>query len=145
MSNKEPVSDSNMDNDRRKFIKTNVAIAASLVSVTAIGGTIEKSEGHPDLNMKLPNEEVEVIVDIKWVPSDEPVDGASIYDHVPNTLLGKTGKDGKFVFRTKNGTVLRLVEPKYGLQQALRVVQGERVSSKDIRVSRVGEGWTLPG
>ncbi|MCB2262130.1 MAG: hypothetical protein LGR52_04220 [Candidatus Thiosymbion ectosymbiont of Robbea hypermnestra] len=94
-------------------------------------------------DIALPKEDVEVTVEISWVPSGDPVEGARVFDHLPNLLLGRTGKDGKFTTKVANGTVLRLVEPKYGLQQALRVVQGELHAQNDIRIARVGEGWTL--
>lgn len=94
-------------------------------------------------DLKLPQEPVEVTVKIVWLPSGDPVEGASVFRHSANELLGRTGKDGTFNTQLPNGTVVRLVEPKYGQQQALRVVQGEREPTKSVRISRVGEGWTI--
>lgn len=88
------------------------------------------------------DEDVEVTVKIVWLMDGTPVDNAIIFDHKDNKEIGKTDKEGLFQTILKDGTVLRLVEPNYGQQQAIRVVQGERIPQKSIRISRVGEGWT---
>jgi hypothetical protein len=79
------------------------------------------------------------------VKPGDPVVGAKVYDHLPNVFLGKTDKNGELVLKIKNGTVVRLVEPEYGEQQALRVVQGELTPGSDVRKGRAGEGWTVRG
>jgi hypothetical protein len=101
-------------------------------------------QASPGPGLQLPPEPVDVTVKIVWLPDGAPVEGASVFKHQENELIGKANKDGIYASQIQNGTILRLVEPKYGQQQALRVVQGEREPNKNIRVSRVGEGWTLP-
>jgi hypothetical protein len=120
--------------------------AASL-SVAAVGAVVSPESAKAQFplsgDLRLPDELVDVTVHIVWVPTGAPVLGASVFKHVSNELLGKTDKRGNYRTKQPNGTVLRLVEPKYGQQQALRVVQGEREPRSPIRVCRVGEGWTI--
>lgn len=140
---------SRVDENKRSFIKggaasVGVGIAASIIGVEALAETKNsKSLNVPDLN--LPPGVVSVTVEILWIPSNKPVEGARVYDHKPNKLIGKTDENGQLKFESENGTIIRLVEPEYGLQQALRIVQGELRSNSDIRVASMGEGWTLPG
>jgi hypothetical protein len=138
-----PQDESSMPNLGRRIFITNIGIAATVLTATACqpGGSDTGKVGTPDL--QLPDEMVEVTASIVWIPDGTPVEGAKIYDQAKNTFIGETGKDGKFVFQTKNGTVVRLVEPKYGQQQALRIIQGERTPNKNIRVAGVAEGWTI--
>ena len=85
---------------------------------------------------------VDVEVEITW-DDESPVVGARVYEHVPNSFLGTTGEDGKLSFKSKNGTIIRLVEPEYGIQQALRTVSAKYNAAGDNYVAGMGEGWTL--
>lgn len=126
---------------RRAFAASLTFVGATVVPELIADASADTGTG-PDLN--LPEEPVDVTVEIVWLPDGAPVEGASVFRHPNNELFGRTGKDGMFITQLPNGTLLRLVEPTYGQQQALRVVQGERRPNRGIRVSRLGEGWTLP-
>ena len=74
---------------------------------------------------------VETHVSITW-SDDKPVVGAKVFDHRTNTLLGVTDGTGRLLLTVINGTVLRLVEPTYGQQQSLRIVQGKQKTNKEM-------------
>lgn len=123
---------------RRSFV-TGIGLTAIVLSGCASTVTTPKQAAPLDL----PDGFVEVTVDIVWTNrGGAPVEGAKVFEHATNKLLGETGKDGKLKLLVQNGTVLRLTEPNYGQQQALRLVQGELVPNAKIRVARAGEGWT---
>ena len=126
------------DITRRDFASALIVGGSVVASATSA-----KADSHSELELGGPEGPVEVTVSIVWLPEGDPVVGASVYEHEENTLLGKTDEAGKFITTVPNGTVLRLVEPAYGKQQALRLVQGELSPSRSIRVSAVGEGWTI--
>lgn len=134
---------------RRSFLKTNIGVvAAVLVSGRAALGEATKDDSQCAAlrgiveNLNLPNGPVDVTAAIAWADG-KPVVGAKVIDHCSNQLVGVTGSDGKLQFSTQNGAILRLVEPKYGQQQALRIVQGELKPNSINRVAIVGEGWTI--
>ena len=123
---------------RRTFAATLVGAAAA-ISLT----NPADAQTPPGNNLSLPDEPVEVTVSIVWLPGGGPVAGASVFAHQTNELLGRTGRDGLITLTVRNGSILRLVEPTYGQQQALRLVQGARSANRPIRVAAVGEGWTI--
>lgn len=131
-----------VDAGRRSMLVTSIGLTA-LVSTgcaTQAGPTKSQSLG---ADLKLPAGLVEVQIEILWTNmGGAPVVGAKVFEHEVNKLLGETGKDGKLTITVENGTVLRLVEPSYGQQQALRLVQGALVPNKSVRVAAVAEGWT---
>lgn len=100
------------------------------------------------LNMK--KTMVDTLVEITW-SDGTPVVGAKVFDHRQNTLLGVTDRDGKLLLNVLNGTLLRLVEPDYGQQQSLRLVQGKKKSEQEMMAINspneysvvMAEGWTL--
>jgi len=93
-------------------------------------------------------DQVDVQIKIQW-NNGTAVKDSRVYDHIPNRFLGATNADGVFFFTAANGTVIRLVEPRYGIQQALFAVRGEtrrdgvKVSGDNALVMAYAEGWTL--
>ena len=141
---------------RRDFAGTLLIGGIGLAACTSQKSEAEAHDGvNPELldagvsaaamrkQLNLPEGDVEVTVAIEWMPDGEPVVGASVFDHSENSLLGKTDEAGKLVATVPNGSIIRLVEPEYGQQQALRLTQGELVNGRDVRVARMGEGWTI--
>ena len=93
---------------------------------------------------------VDTHVSITW-DDGTPVVGAKVFEHRNNTLLGITNSDGKLLLSVLNGTLLRLVEPDYGQQQSLRIVQGKKKGAQEMAIAPgsseysviMAEGWSL--
>jgi hypothetical protein len=72
------------------------------------------------------------------------VEGARVYDNTTNELLSVTRVDGRAEFFVSYGTELRVVEPKYGIQQAII-----KIPNKDRIVATTQSetllGWTVRG
>ncbi len=100
--------------------------------------------------LKMPKAFVETHVGITW-SDGKPVIGAKVFDHRNHQLLGLTNQFGKLLVTVPNGTLLRLVEPNYGQQQALIIVQGKRKNDKELLSTTstspyfavVTGGWTI--
>jgi hypothetical protein len=140
------MSSSKIDKERRELIGKTLVAAGMIISYKSVAGaSILAGSG----------EEVDVLITVEWENkvkedgSKEVVSDVRVFDHAPNTLLGKTDKNGEIHVRAKNGTTLRLVEPKYGEQQALILVSGRR-RTPDLNIPGNGElvmdyaeGWTI--
>lgn len=122
---------------RRRFL------TGAIVSTVAVGVLTGAEEASAHELQIASGEDVQVTVKIQWANSGKPVVGANIFNHQTNVLLAKTGKSGAATFTAKDGDILRLVEPKYGKQQALKYVQGNRQFNAKGRVSTLGEMWVL--
>jgi hypothetical protein len=86
--------------------------------------------------------DVKVTVKVKYLDDNSPATGTRIFEHYPNALLGTIPEEGKVELNVPNGTMLRLVEPQYGLQQSIQQVIGIK-DPNGIAVASMGEGWTL--
>jgi hypothetical protein len=75
-------------------------------------------------------EQVRQTVVVK-LTDESPVAGVKVFDNSTNQLLGVTDESGSVEVTTIIGAVLRIVEPGYGVQQALRTVQ-----------AAPSDGWT---
>lgn len=97
---------------------------------------------------------VSAVVSITW-SDGSPVVGAKVFDHSTNTLLGHTGADGTFHGTVQDGTLLRLVDPDYGVQQSFKRIQAPAAAMSTAAadadassdnapvVAMASEGWSL--
>ena len=96
-----------------------------------------------------------VKVSVRWLENTEPggpytvdagpVEGVRVFNHNTNKLLGKTGKDGVLVIKgLPNGTQIRLVEPEYGAQQSIMVVNARKHWSGQY-LAVMGDYWEREG
>lgn len=74
---------------------------------------------------------VETHVSIVW-SDQKPVVGAKVFHHYGNQLLGVTDTAGYLLLTVPNGTVIRMVDPTYGQQQALHIVQAQKKSNRQM-------------
>ncbi|GGJ57631.1 hypothetical protein GCM10008938_49650 [Deinococcus roseus] len=58
-----------------------------------------------------------------------------MFDNATNTLLSSTNEQGVAHLKAKDGQVLRVVEPKYGQQQALVTVS--KIQKQDTLVWKI--------
>lgn len=133
------------------FLASSFAITA-IASFPAVAGQNDQAGTELDFAdvLKLPKTYVETHVSITW-GDGQPVVGAKVFDHRKNILLGVTGKNGDLLLTVPNGMLLRLVEPNYGQQQSLRIVQGKKKNDREMMAATgtspyyavLAEGWTL--
>ncbi|TBY57684.1 hypothetical protein E0H39_29710 [Rhizobium leguminosarum bv. viciae] len=122
---------------RRVLLSTSLGIIAATVAMREASAQVSAD-----------GQRVDVLINIKW-NDGKGVEGARVFDHIPNRLLGETNAAGEFFFTADLGTVIRLVEPKYGLQQSLFHVAGtprtekSTVPGANAMTSSFAEGWTL--
>jgi hypothetical protein len=64
------------------------------------------------------------------VETDEPVQGANVFDNETNELLATTGNDGYARLKAYDGQVVRIVEPDYGQQQAILTYSSSDVQAQ---------------
>ena len=107
--------------------------ACTILLATHLGTTMPAVAAGVDFNreLKIAAVWVETRVQIRW--SDEkPVIGAKVFDHRSGALLGVTDGSGQLLLTVPNGTVLRMIDPVYGQQQALYLVQGTRKDTRQM-------------
>lgn len=140
------MSSNNINKERRALLGKSLAAAGMIISYKSFAGVSILAGGE---------QEVDVLITVEWENkvredgSNEVASDVRVFDHTPNTLLGKTDKNGQIHVRAKNGTTLRLVEPKYGEQQALILVSGQprtpdlNIPGNSELVMDYAEGWTI--
>ena len=117
------------------------ALAACLAAALGLGAGPALSADarlvpQPDFAaaLKLKAAWVEATVKVRW--SDEsPVVGAKVFDHRAHRLLGQTDTNGVLIALVPNGTLLRIVDPNYGQQQAMHLVQGKKQTDTEMRTA----------
>ena len=118
---------------RRILFVTCVTIAAAMFFETPALAQSQRSIADHDIRNALQLEDflVETHISIRWA-DEKPVIGAKVIDHHTNVLLGLTDGAGSLLLTVRNGTVLRMVDPAYGQQQALHFVQGRKKSPREM-------------
>ena len=90
---------------------------------------------------------VYTLINVTITKDNSPVKDVNIFENSTNTLIGKTKEDGKFDLYAKEGTVIRIVEPKYGLQSKIFTVKRTSDKAPLGKKMLVGDGgqvgWTL--
>lgn len=118
-----------------------LVLGAGVLSVAFATGCSTQAQGG-GLSTLAKGDPVRVDIELLW-QDGKGVEGASVFLHDANQLLGKTDKSGRLSVTAPEGSVLRLVEPNYGRQQALKYVQGNRKPGVAGKVTLLGEMWVL--
>lgn len=137
--------------------KNSLAIIFALTTVCAISSpanSAPSSNGPDNIDfaeiLKMPKVMVETQISITWSDGSAVI-GAKVFDHRSNTILGVTNQFGKLTLTVPNGSLLRIVDPNYGQQQSLRLVQGKKKNDRELMAtsstspysSVLVEGWSL--
>ncbi|WP_189008757.1 hypothetical protein, partial [Deinococcus roseus] len=86
-------------------------------------------------NVSSPASTFDYQVQVALEKTHAPVQGALVFDNATNTLLSSTNEQGVAHLKAKDGQVLRVVEPKYGQQQALVTVS--KIQKQDTLVWKI--------
>lgn len=135
-------------------MKTNLVVGIMLAFLTQFAFAASKTT--PAYIEALPAGVQSLVkVSVRWLENTEPggpytvdagpVEGVRVFNHDTNDLLGKTDKEGVLIVKgLPNGTKIRLVEPEYGAQQSIMVVNARKHWTGQY-ITVMGDFWEREG